>query len=363
MKFIELFAGIGGFRVGLELAGHECVWANEWLERPRRIYKRNFGEYPNDKDIRAINLSSEIPKADLLTAGFPCATFSIAGKRTGFHASDARGTLFFEICRILRLTGIPYFLLENVKGLLNHDNGRTLAVMLSAMDEYGYDCQWEVLNSKNFGVAQNRERIFIVGHLRGTPRPKVFPIGRPNKENDGEERKEQKKGIRIREGFSQISPTIDANYYKGDDGKRPFVEVSQWRRGYMRDYKSDGIPTLTANMGTGGHNVPFVVKPCLTPNREKKRQNGPRFKADGEVAHTAGVQDRHGIMIKNNNDTRIRKLTPLECERLQGLPDNFTKYYDDGSLVSDSERYERCGRTVTINVIEEIGRKLGYEWY
>tara|TARA_R100000789_G_scaffold2244_1_gene5750 strand:+ start:59 stop:976 length:918 start_codon:yes stop_codon:yes gene_type:complete len=305
MKFIELFAGIGGFRVGLELAGHECVWANEWLERPRRIYKRNFGEYPNDKDIRAINLSSEIPKADLLTAGFPCATFSIAGKRTGFHASDARGTLFFEICRILRLTGIPYFLLENVKGLLNHDNGRTLAVMLSAMDEYGYDCQWEVLNSKNFGVAQNRERIFIVGHLRGTPRPKVFPIGRPNKENDGEERKEQKKGIRIREGFSQISPTIDANYYKGDDGKRPFVEV----------------------------------------------------------AHTVGVQDRHGIMIKNNNDTRIRKLTPLECERLQGLPDNFTKYYDDGTLVSDSERYERCGRTVTINVIEEIGRKLGYEWY
>jgi len=402
MKFIELFAGIGGFRVGLELAGHECVWANEWLERPRRIYKRNFGEYPNDKDIRAINLSSEIPKADLLTAGFPCATFSIAGKRTGFHASDARGTLFFEICRILRLTGIPYFLLENVKGLLNHDNGRTLAVMLSAMDEYGYDCQWEVLNSKNFGVPQNRERIFVVGNLRGKPRPKVFPIGETSGQNDKSEQETQgeRQGVREQDNRRTVANTImhriyggdtnnqyirpagtlDAHYKKGGSS-RTFIrqpKVSQFRRGYMRDYKGDGIPTLTANMGTGGHNVPFVVKPCLTPNREKKRQNVPRFKADGDGVNLdfPDSKTRRGRVIKGKahtlmagstpsviQDTQIRKLTPLECERLQGLPDNFTKYYDDGTLVSDSERYERCGRTVTINVIEEIGRKLGYEWY
>jgi len=359
MKFIELFAGIGGFRLGLENTGHECVWANEWLERPRRIYKRNFGEYPNDKDIREIT-GKEIPKADVLTAGFPCATFSVAGKQTGFCTSDTRGTLFFEICKVLRITKIPYLLLENVKGLLNHDNGRTMSIILTSLDELGYDVQWQVLNSKDFGVPQNRERIFIVGNLRTESRPKVFPFGGTERQNgeEGYEKQESRKGFSNKS--YRYAGTLDAHYTKGGS-TRTFIK--QWRRGYFRDHHGHGVPTLTANMGTGGHNVPFVVKACLTPDRPDKRQRGRRFKENGEVAHTVGVQDRHGIFLGTLEHNHIRKLTPLECERLQGLPDDFTKYYDDNTLVSNSERYERCGRTVTIPVIEAIGRRLGYEWY
>ena len=327
MKFIELFAGVGAFRLGLERTGHECVWANEWLEKPRSIYARNFGEQPDGRDIRTISVG-DIPNADLLVGGFPCATFSIAGKRTGFSLEDTRGTLAFEMFRLARDKGIPYLLFENVKGLLNHDGGRTFGIILEVLDGMGYDCQWELLDSQNFGVPQHRERIFLIGHLRGKPRPKVFPIGITGEEND--EPYQGKRGRR--QGlFSNISPTLDAHYYKGG-ASRPYVieeecelEVAQWRRGYFRDYKSEGVPTLTANMGTGGHNVPFV-------------------KAVDE------------------NTVSIRKLTPLECERLQGLPDGWTEFYQDGRRVSDSERYERCGRTITIPVVEAIGRRL-HEFY
>jgi DNA (cytosine-5)-methyltransferase 1 len=358
MKFIELFAGIGGFRLGLENKGHECVFANEWLEKPASIYEKNFGDRPNGQDIRTIDPDS-LPKADLICGGFPCATFSVAGRRTGFSDEDARGSLFFEICRILRATRTPYVFLENVKGLLSSDDGRTFGIILFTLDALGYDVQWEVLNSSNFGVPQNRERVFIIGNLRGHPRPKVFPIGRTNAENVKPDIRESK----TRQGFfSDISPTLDANYYKGG-ASRPYVyendpEITQWRRGHFRDYKSDGTPTLTANMGTGGHNVPFV-KAVITPNRENKRQNGRRFKENDEPAFTLGAQDRHGVYTQHG----IRRLTPMECERLQGFPDNFTKYYADGSLVSDSERYERCGRTVSVPVIEAIAEKLGTKWY
>jgi len=330
MKFIEMFAGIGGFRLGLENQGHKCVWANEWLKNPRGIYEYNFKEVPNEKDIRNIS-ARDVPDAELIVGGFPCATFSVAGKRTGFSLEDTRGTLCFEMFRIANEKRIPYILFENVKGLLNHDSGRTFAVILSALDEMGYDSQWELLDSQYFGVAQHRERIFLIANLRGEPKPKVFPIGQTGTKNDGTDT----------------------------------TEVSQWRRTHFRDYKGGGVPTLTANMGTGGHNVPFI-KATITPDRANKRQNGRRFKEDGEPSFTLGAQDRHGVLIDDGIKTKIRKLTPLECERLQGLPDNFTKYrLENGAVVenSDSERYERCGRTVTIPVIEAIGKKLGKEWY
>jgi len=311
MKFIELFAGVGGFRLGLERTGHKCVWANEWLERPASIYEYNFKNKPNGQDIRTIT-AKVIPSADLIVGGFPCATFSNAGKRTGFCLEDTRGTLCFEMFRLARDKKIPYILFENVQGLLSNDKGRTFRIILCALDEMGYDAQWELLDSQYWGVPQHRERTFLIANLRGKPRPKVFPFTIPSGEDDETDRGKQK----TREGFfSNISPTLDANYHKGG-AARQYV-VTQYRRGgYFRDYKSEGVPTLTANMGTGGHNVPFL------------------------------------------KGKRARKLTPLECERLQGLPDNWTKYYADGSLVSDSERYERCGRTVSIPVIEAIGKGL-----
>ena len=357
MKFIELFAGVGAFRLGLERTGHECVWANEWLERPRSIYARNFGHQPDGRDIRDVS-AGDIPNADLLVGGFPCATFSVAGKRTGFSLDDTRGTLAFEMFRLARDKGIPYLLFENVKGLLNHDGGRTFEIILEVLDGMGYDCQWELLDSQNFGVPQHRERIFLIGHLRGKPRPKVFPIGRASRSND-ETNTEERKG---REGFfSNISPTLDAHYYKGGNARQYVVQTESRRDKEMRTYTEGVVPTLTAQMGTGGGNVPYV-RPMLDVARVNKSPNGRLIKDDGDPMYTITAQDRHGVQIGNEDGFAIRKLTPLECERLQGLPDGWTEFYDDGRRVSDSERYERCGRTITIPVVEAIGRRL-HEFY
>jgi DNA (cytosine-5)-methyltransferase 1 len=357
VKFIELFAGVGAFRLGLERTGHECVWANEWLERPRSIYARNFGHQPDGRDIRNVS-AGDIPDADLLVGGFPCATFSVAGKRTGFSLDDTRGTLAFEMFRLARDKGIPYLLFENVKGLLNHDGGRTFEIILEVLDGMGYDCQWELLDSQNFGVPQHRERIFLIGHLRGNPRPKVFPIGRASRSND-ETNTQERKG---RQGlFSNISPTLDAHYYKGGNARQYVVQTESRRDKEMRTYAEGVVPTLTAQMGTGGGNVPYV-RPMLDVARVNKSPNGRLIKDDGDPMYTITAQDRHGVQIGDDDGFAIRKLTPLECERLQGLPDGWTEFYDDGRRVSDSERYERCGRTITIPVVEAIGRRL-HEFY
>jgi DNA (cytosine-5)-methyltransferase 1 len=367
MKFIELFAGIGAFRLGLERTGHECVWANEWLEKPRRIYGQNFGEQPDARDIRDVR-PEDLPEADLIVGGFPCATFSVAGKRTGFSLEDTRGTLAFEMFRLAKDKRIPYILFENVKGLLNHDSGRTFEIIIGVLDELGYDCQWELLDSQNFGVPQHRERIFLIANLRGKPRPKVFPIGQTGEPI-------------VRKG--RVTQTEEKE-----------IEVSQWRRGFFRKYKSDGVPTLTANMGTGGHNVPFVtgrepketdVFPTIDGHYWKGIQNNQGRGAVKSVETIEGFHVTDDPMLwdiynkrtravsptlttPNHNsirlsvEQRIRKLTPLECERLQGFPDGWTEFYPDGTKVSDSERYERCGRTITIPVVEAIGRRLHEFW-
>jgi DNA (cytosine-5)-methyltransferase 1 len=357
MKFIELFAGIGAFRLGLERTGHECVWANEWLERPRSIYARNFGHQPDGRDIRNVS-AGDLPDADLLVGGFPCATFSVAGKRTGFSLDDTRGTLAFEMFRLAHEKSIPYLLFENVKGLLNHDEGRTFEVILEVLDGLGYDCQWELLDSQNFGVPQHRERIFLIGHLRGKPRPKVFPIGITGGGDDETNTQERKR----RQGFfSNISPTLDAHYYKGGNSRQYVVETESRRDKEMRVYDEGIVPTLTAQMGTGGGNVPYV-RPVLDLSRVNKSPNGRLIKDDGDPMYTITAQDRHGVQVGDADGFALRKLTPLECERLQGLPDGWTEFYHDGRRVSDSERYERCGRTITIPVVEAIGRRL-HEFY
>ena len=178
MKFIDLFAGIGGFRLGMESAGHECVAFCEIDKFARASYKaihNTEGEIElhdittvTDEEIRGIG------HVDVICGGFPCQAFSIAGARRGFE--DTRGTLFFEIARFAAILKPKYLFLENVKGLLNHGKGDTFETILSALDELGYDVEWQVLNSKDFGVPQNRERVYIVGRLRGTGGREVFPI-------------------------------------------------------------------------------------------------------------------------------------------------------------------------------------------
>src|SRR3990167_10994943 len=191
MKYVSLFAGIGGFDLALNRLGHECVYANDIDKYCKLVYDKNFSSRPTGSQNQEIKLerdsaniksantwestyyheldttsitevpASSIPDHDLLVGGFPCQSFSIAGKRGGFN--DTRGTLFFEIARILKEKHTRRFILENVKGLLSHDNGNTFKTIISTLVELGYDLQWQVLNAKNFGVPQNRERVFIIG--------------------------------------------------------------------------------------------------------------------------------------------------------------------------------------------------------
>jgi DNA (cytosine-5)-methyltransferase 1 len=348
MKFLELFAGIGGFRVGLENTGHECVWASEWLEKPRRIYKKQFGDMPYEHDIRTVTDRVQLPEADFLTAGFPCATFSVAGKRSGFGIEDTRGTLAFETVRIIRLSGVRYFILENVKGLVNHDNGRTFATLLGCIDELGFDCQWEVCNSKHHGVPQNRERIFVVGHRRGEPRPKIFPIGDHNLKADQE--KVVVRSAKTRKDYERKLTKWRSEFFKHDHHAHKRKEIPELI------YRDNRIQALEPGIDLNDDDL----KHYMFDNRTRY---GNRFCTLNDVSPCLmGAQAASDLpyLIDGQN---VRKFTPLECERIQGLPDNFTKYYDDDTLVSDNERYERIGRTVSIPIIEAMGRRLGTEYY
>jgi len=180
MKYFSLFSGIGGFEKGMGDKG-ECIGFSEIDKYATQIYKKHFPNHKEYGDVSKIKWN-DVEDFDLLCGGFPCQSFSIAGKRGGFD--DTRGTLFFEIARAAQHKQPRLLLLENVKGLLSHNQGETFHTILKTLDGIGYDLQWQVLNSKNFGVPQNRERVFIIGHLRGTSRPQVFPIGTYNSKNN-----------------------------------------------------------------------------------------------------------------------------------------------------------------------------------
>lgn len=186
MKFLDLFAGIGGFRLGMERAGHECIGFCEIDKFARASYKA-IHDTTGEIELHDITTVSDdfirsIGNVDAICGGFPCQAFSIAGKRQGFE--DTRGTLFFEIARFASILKPRILFLENVKGLLHHDKGRTFGTILETLEELGYDVEWQVLNSKHFGVPQNRERVFIVGHSRNGNRRKIFPIGNSIEEID-----------------------------------------------------------------------------------------------------------------------------------------------------------------------------------
>ncbi len=211
LRVADIFGGIGGFRKGMEQASDdfEFVWYCDINKYSVEIYNKRFGENYEATDITTIK-ADNIPDIDILCGGFPCQAFSIAGNRKGFD--DTRGTMFFEIARILKAKRPTYLFLENVKGLLNHNNGETFTIILQTLDELGYGVEWMVLNSKFFGVPQNRERIFIIGHLRGTSRPQILPFRQRTTEVSGiHAKKEYVKNVDNKE----TSYTIDANYYKG----------------------------------------------------------------------------------------------------------------------------------------------------
>ncbi|ORI39405.1 hypothetical protein BMR90_02175 [Leuconostoc mesenteroides subsp. cremoris] len=439
MKFLDLFSGIGGFRLGLERSGHTPVGYVEIDKFARQSYQAMYdtdGEWTaedinkvTDEEWRKFNGTVE-----LIAGGFPCQSFSIAGKREGF-LNQTKGTLFFEVARAVKQIKPRFVFLENVKGLLNHDKGNTFRTILNTFDELGYDVQWRILNSKNFGVPQNRERVYIIGHLRGDGGREVFPffgedgeinqstindLTRPGNPRHG------KRGNVL--GTDGISSALTATDYK--EPKQILTNPAKIKQiGNIsesnsfggnphtgRVYSDDGLST-TLNTMQGGGLEPKVAIPVLTPDRVNKRQNGRRFKNNGDPSFTLTAQDKHGVVVKNNieeyarkvtkkefgvtetkdgsyrvhkkdvrksgiqgldftnpkgisgtlttnhpqntwsKDYRIRKLTPRECWRLQAFPDElFDKAQQAG--LSDSQLYKQAGNSVTVNVIEYIGHLL-----
>ncbi|SHK54253.1 DNA (cytosine-5-)-methyltransferase [Hespellia stercorisuis] len=409
IKFFDLFSGIGGFREGLTRAGgFTCIGHCEVDVYADKNYRRLFdteGEWFCD-DARTID-TGRMPDFDLLCAGFPCQAFSIAGKREGF--ADARGTLFFEIARLLKEKRPSFFLLENVPGLLSHDKGRTYHTILSTLSELGYHVEWKVLNSKDFGVAQSRKRVYIVGYLDCRCAGKVLPFPETNAATLVQVRSgSQGKRVYDKEGLS-CTLTSSAG---GMGGKTGLYEVGlpikeNTKKGYKMAYPGDsidlGYAEINSRRGRVGHEVahtlttgiqqgtlhfvdlsppPLVTenarclntrqsssihnhkgensgvlkesgaRAILTPGKENVRQNGRRMKEADEPMFTITATDRHGVVYHG----RIRRLVPRECLRLQGYHDNqIDRMLED---MSDSQLYKQAGNGVTVNVIEAIGRRI-----
>jgi DNA (cytosine-5)-methyltransferase 1 len=308
-KFIDLFAGIGGFRLALQNTGGKCVYTSEWENAAKKTYQKNFGEVPFG-DITKESTKNYIPdKFDILCAGFPCQAFSIAGNRKGF--SDTRGTLFFDVEQIINKHKPKVVFLENVKNLVTHDKGKTFKIIIDTLEnKLGYKVYSSILNSMTHAnIPQNRERIFIV----------AFD---PNQVENYADFKFPEK-IELSKNIHDVlenGKQEDKYYYKKEhqyyselDEKMTSKDtVYQWRRVYVRENKSNVCPTLTANMGTGGHNVPLI-------------------------------RDNFGI----------RKLTPRECFSFQGYPQNYIL-----PNLANGKLYMQAGNSVTTTLIERIANEI-----
>lgn len=489
MTFIDLFAGVGGFRRGMELAGHKCMGFCEWdkfatasytsmhlitdeqrqklagmslKERQKEILKDEYrnGEWYSP-DIRQVG-AGNVPRVDCWCFGAPCQDFSIAGKRAGLDGD--RSSLVREVFRVLgelKEKDRPEWLIyENVKGMLSSNRGGDFLSIILAMEELGYDIEWQVFNSKYHGVPQNRERVYTFGHLRARGERKVFPLrgaaeedsadikqigrsSRKSRENASDNRIYSCEGISgCLNGFNggnhephtaipmalaghtisekEISPCLNANDSRkvfgcgqphaavgqmfGIDKNIQGTElecanaltaredrgVSNYKQtgtavavtvGFVNPEKDGSCRTLKAQMAKNplanfirtdslGATAVSVAIPVLTPDRAEKRQNGRRFKDNGEDMFTLTAQDKHGVALKCIGDgfipviwyekykcyIAIRKLTPKECWRLQGWTDD---YFEKAQFVnSDSQLYKQAGNGVTVNVVEDIARAL-----
>lgn len=308
MKAVGLFAGVGGIELGFSQNGIETIWANEIDEKASVTYKLNHNHELVTEDINNID-SDDIPDMDILLAGFPCQAFSVAGYRKGFE--DERGNIFFQVARVLRDKRPSVVFLENVKNLVGHDSGNTYRVILETLHEYGYHVKDKVLNASEYGnVPQNRERIYIVGFLdenayKNFEFPQPIPLTKTLKD------------------VVAFDNKVDDKYYYTEEKYKFYDQLKegmvnkdtlyQWRRVYVRENKSNLCPTLTANMGTGGHNVPLLLA-------------------------------KHGI----------RKLTPKECFMLQGYPVDFILPDD----MAQSHLYKQAGNSVVVPVINRIAKNI-----
>lgn len=306
MTFIDLFAGIGGFRLAFESVGGKCIFSAEIDKYACQTYKQNFGDDPYC-DVSKIN-PNNIPDFDILCAGFPCQPFSIAGQRKGF--SDTRGTLFFDIERIIKAKQPKAFVLENVKGLLSHDKGKTLKTILDVLqNSLNYQVFYKVLNSKDYGVPQNRERIYLIGF-----KDKSVEFEFPTKIDDVVDLNSiLDDDIR----GSEISEIAKFNVAKNLKGHKKYEDIKDKKlllayeiRKSKTTFRYDDLsPTLTAKMGTGGNNVPVLVN-------------------------------------------QMRKLTTRECLRIQGYPDSYT------IEVNKAQSYKQIGNSVSVPVVSLLASEM-----
>lgn len=350
-----MFSGIGGFRSGLEAAGgYECIGFCEIDKNAAKAYRAiyNTEKEAYFSDAREID-TAELGEFDLLVAGFPCQPFSVCGRKLGF--SDTRGTLFYEIARIIKAKRPAFFVLENVPGLLSHDEGKTFNVILEALSELGYSFEWMVHNSANFGVPQQRKRVYIVGYLNGKCSGKVFPLRCMYAEN-----------LRQIIPGSQGSRVYDINGVActqcagsgGDGAKTGLYFIDQ----NVNPKITDHARCITARQDSGvskriGEHSGVLVEdlpiPVINPAKESTRQNGRRMKNPDESMFTITVQDRHGVIHKG----RIRKLMPIECWRLQGFTDEqFYKVQNLG--MADSALFKMAGNAVSVPVIKALGERI-----
>lgn len=368
MKFLDLFAGIGGFHSGMEKAGHECVGYVEIDKFARASYQAIYkteGLYTTN-DIRTVR-ASELPRSDVWCFGFPCQDISVAGKQKGF--AGARSSLFFATTRLIRDLGEEdrpsYLVIENVKNLLSINGGFDFLKLQIELDEIGYDCEWDVLDTAEV-LPQHRERVYIVGHLRGRGTRKIFPIIRNREQVDN--------------GPNTVN-TITARYGEAQgtgayiaESKPPKIVVNP--HGFNKGGMKDISPTVTA----GSYKDNTFVASCLTPNRNSAlmREATEKGYKEANVGDSINISQpnsktrrgRIGAQKANTltagevqatltKEMRIRKLTPLECWRLQGFTDD--QFYKAAEVCSNSQLYKQAGNSVSVPVVYEIAKKLGFK--
>jgi DNA (cytosine-5)-methyltransferase 1 len=383
MTFIDLFAGIGAARFGFERAGHKCVGYVEKDKFARRSYEaiHDAKDEWSASDIREVK-GEEMPEADLYTFGFPCQPFSVAGDGRGF--SDRRGDLIFEVVRLVGLRKPKYLFAENVKGLLGHNGGETFKEILRAFDELGYDIQWQIIDSADF-VPQHRERLYFVGHLRGVPRPKVFPIV-CGAQADIELQEQQAIASTITAGYRETKRA--GNYIVESKQRAELLNLNRGASAGDRVYDSNGIaPCL--NVGGGRVVNPMIVDrrgaifnvtpgakqgfrvfdengiaPTLLNDKQGgyrkpmivQRSRGNNKGGMHEIAPTISSNCWQLNNVLSDGDV-VRFLTPLECWRLQGFDDEaFYKAKSAG--ISDNQLYKQAGNSMTIPVIEAIASRI-----
>ena len=307
-RFIDLFAGIGGFRYAMESFGATCVFSSEWDKFAQACYANNFGETPSG-DITKIN-KEEIPSHNVLCAGFPCQSFSVSGKRKGFQ--DTRGTLFFDIARISEFSQPEILILENVKNFKNHDNGRTLDVVMKSLDDIGYDVYYQVLNSSFFGVPQRRERIYFMCFNK---KLQINNYSFPTKYD-------QEKNV-----LDVLEKNIPDDYYL-DRNDIDIYKDPNIKKDLFGKYPARPLQIGKINKGGQGERIYSPFGHAVT-----------------QSATTGGSGGSTGLYYVNE---KVRKLTPKESSRVQGFPESFVPYE------RKTQAYKQLGNSVVINVIQML---------